>query len=81
MGSILGGYLPIGIYTTNGPDACAYIAKHSECQVVVVENESHLEKYIKILDDVPLIKYFIIYDGKVPTNLPSQLQGRVFGWS
>ena len=29
-GSILGGYLPIGIYTTNGPDACEYIANHSD---------------------------------------------------
>lgn len=28
-GSILGNYLPIGIYTTNGPDACEYIANHS----------------------------------------------------
>ena len=29
-GSILGHYLPIGIYTTNGPEACEYILNHSE---------------------------------------------------
>ena len=28
-GSIFGHYLPIGQYTTNSPDACAYIANHS----------------------------------------------------
>jgi len=28
-GSILGHYLPIGMYTTNGPEACEYIANHS----------------------------------------------------
>jgi long-chain-fatty-acid--CoA ligase ACSBG len=28
-GSIFGHYLPIGLYTTNNPDACAYIANHS----------------------------------------------------
>jgi long-chain-fatty-acid--CoA ligase ACSBG len=28
-GSIFGHYLPIGIYTTNGPEACEYIANHS----------------------------------------------------
>lgn len=30
-GSIFGHYLPIGIYTTNGPEACEYIADHSGC--------------------------------------------------
>ena len=29
-GSIFGNFLPIGIYTTNGSDACEYIANHSE---------------------------------------------------
>ena len=36
-GSIFGHYLPIGLYTTNGPDACAYIANHSEAQIVFME--------------------------------------------
>lgn len=30
-GSIFGHYLPIGIYTTNAPESCEYIANHSEC--------------------------------------------------
>lgn len=30
-GSIFGNYVPVGIYTTNGPEACEYIANHSEC--------------------------------------------------
>ena len=81
MGSILGGYLPIGIYTTNGPDACGYIAKHSECKVVVVENEAHLEKYGKIIDEIPFIQYYVIYDGKVPSNLPEKMKGKVYDWS
>jgi long-chain-fatty-acid--CoA ligase ACSBG len=29
-GAILGNYLPIGLYTTNGPETCQYIANHSE---------------------------------------------------
>ena len=28
-GSIFAHYLPIGLYTTNGADACAYVANHS----------------------------------------------------
>ena len=81
MGSILGNYLPIGIYTTNGPEACAYIAKHSECRVVVVENQAHLDKYMKILGDIPLVQYFVLYDGRVPSNLPEALENRVFEWN
>ncbi len=37
-GSIFGFYLPVGLYTTNNAEACFYIANHSECEVVVVEN-------------------------------------------
>lgn len=48
-GSIFGHYLPIGMYTTNGPEACAYIANHSEAQVVFMEDASHLKKYISVL--------------------------------
>ncbi len=35
-GAIFGHYLPIGIYTTNGPEACEYIANHSECEIVIL---------------------------------------------
>jgi len=45
-GSIFGYYLPVGIYTTNGPDACEYVAKHSDSEVVVVENREHLYKFL-----------------------------------
>ena len=31
--------MPVGVYTTNNPDACWYVADHSDCEVVVVENK------------------------------------------
>lgn len=46
FGSIFGYYLPVGIYTTNGPDACHYIADHSDCEVVIAENQEHLKKFL-----------------------------------
>ncbi len=58
-GSILGHYLPIGMYTSNGPEACAYIANHSEAQIVIMEDESHLAKYTKVLNEVKAIKYYV----------------------
>jgi long-chain-fatty-acid--CoA ligase ACSBG len=63
FGSIFGHYLPIGMYTTNGPDTCAYIANHSEAQIVVMEDASHLAKYIKVLSAVQRIKYYVIWKG------------------
>jgi long-chain-fatty-acid--CoA ligase ACSBG len=37
-GSIFGRFLPVGIYTTNGPEACHYVSENSEAEIVVVEN-------------------------------------------
>lgn len=49
-GSIFGNFLPIGVYTTNGPEACHYLCEHSDCEVAVVENREQLKKYLKIWD-------------------------------
>ena len=46
MGSVLGFFMPVGVYTTNRADACQYVAEHSDAEVVVVENAEHLEKYL-----------------------------------
>lgn len=79
-GSIFGHYLPIGLYTTNGPDACAYIANHSEAQIVFMEDASHLKKYIQVAEQVQGVKYYVIWKGAVPTDLPAGFKGRVMTW-
>jgi long-chain-fatty-acid--CoA ligase ACSBG len=48
MGSIFGFFLPVGVYTTNGPDACKYVAEHSDAEVVVLESKEHLKKYLQV---------------------------------
>jgi len=37
-GAIFAKVLPVGVYSTNGPEACKYIAEHSEAEMIVVEN-------------------------------------------
>ena len=69
--------IPIGVYTTNGPDACHYVAEHSEAQVVVAENEAQLNKYLQIWPKLPELKYVILYAAAVPSNLPDEYKGRV----
>lgn len=70
-GAIFGHYLPIGIYTTNAPEACEYIANHSECEIVILEDRTQLKKYIKILDKIPRVKYFVIWKDSIPEDIPA----------
>ena len=37
-GSLFGGYLPVGVYTTNNEGTCLHMLKDSNCQVVIAEN-------------------------------------------
>lgn len=69
-GAIIGHYLPIGMYTTNGTEACEYIANHSGAEAVILEDTTHLAKYYSILDKIPKVKLFVIWKGTVPTDLP-----------
>lgn len=41
--------LAAGIYTTNSPEACYYVAHDCEANVLVVENEKQLEKILQVL--------------------------------
>lgn len=60
-GSIMGFYIPVGIYTTNGPEACQYVSEHSNCELVVLENMQQLSKYLKIWDSLPKLKAIVVY--------------------
>lgn len=72
--------MPVGVYTTNGPDACQYVAEHSDAEVIVVENKIHLEKYLQIWNKLPMLKYVIMYADKIPENLPAEYKDKVFQW-
>jgi len=76
-GSLFANVIPVGVYTTNGPDACHYVASHSEAQVVLVENQEHLNKYLKIWDRLPQLKYIIIYNDKIPESIPMERKNNV----
>ena len=39
-----------------------------------------LEKYYGILDKCPKIKYFVLYNDKIPGNLPAAFKGKVILW-
>ncbi|CAB1117569.1 unnamed protein product [Ectocarpus sp. CCAP 1310/34] len=66
MGAIAAGGIPAGIYTSNLPEACQYITNHSEAEVVVVENEAQLDKFVKLAATLTSVKAIVMYRGNVP---------------
>jgi long-chain-fatty-acid--CoA ligase ACSBG len=77
FGSTFANVVPVGVYSTNGPEACKYIVDHSEAQVAIVENKEHLVKYLKIWDRCPDIKYVVVYSEAVPKDIPEKWKGKV----
>ncbi|CAG9330497.1 unnamed protein product [Blepharisma stoltei] len=78
-GAILANCVPVGVYTTSGSENCLYIAEHSEAELVVVENESHLKKYLHIWDKLPKVKGIVVFAPK--TDLKEYKGERpVFSW-
>ncbi|CAM9669890.1 unnamed protein product [Scytosiphon promiscuus] len=66
MGTIAAGGIAAGIYTSNLPEACQYIANHSEAEVVVVENAAQLSKFVGASSSLKSVKAIVVYRGDVP---------------
>jgi long-subunit acyl-CoA synthetase (AMP-forming) len=74
VGAIFAGGIPAGIYTTNSPEQCQYIAHHCEAQIAVVENADQLAKFDAIRDQLPHLKAIILINGTDPAD-------DVYSWS
>jgi long-chain-fatty-acid--CoA ligase ACSBG len=77
FGSLFARCLPVGIYTTNTPEACHFIAEHSDCVVVVAEDHLQVGKYIPMLKKGQL-KYIVIYNEKEIKY--DTCEGRIMLW-
>lgn len=38
-----------GIYATNSPEACQYVASDSKANIIVVENQKQLDKILQVM--------------------------------
>merc|ERR1719400_1928254 len=63
VASVVAGGLTAGIYTTNSADATRYVAEHSRCNIMVVEDEEQLAKVESIQDRCPEMQTIIQYTG------------------
>jgi long-chain-fatty-acid--CoA ligase ACSBG len=76
IGTIFAGGIVSGIYTTNGPESCHYVANHSKAKVVVVEDQEQLDKFLSIRDRLPHLTAIVQYIG---TPQGDDLNG-VYSW-
>ncbi|HYU32108.1 MAG TPA: AMP-binding protein [Thermoanaerobaculia bacterium] len=63
VGAIAAGGIPAGIYITNSPEQCQYIADHAEAAVAVVENTHYLDVFRQIRDRLPHLKAIVLMTG------------------
>merc|ERR1712209_77355 len=63
IATVIAGGLTAGIYTTNSADATRYVAEHSRCNIMVVEDEEQLTKVQQIEDQLPELQSIIQYTG------------------
>ncbi|KAM9360186.1 long-chain-fatty-acid--CoA ligase ACSBG2-like [Symphorus nematophorus] len=70
VGCIFAGGLATGIYTTNSPEACQYVAANCEANILVVENQKQLDKIMQIKDQLPHLKAIVQYKGELQQKAP-----------
>ncbi|XP_074526461.1 long-chain-fatty-acid--CoA ligase ACSBG2-like [Halichoeres trimaculatus] len=70
IGCIFAGGLATGIYTTNSPEACQFVAANSKANVLVVENQKQLDKILKVKDQLPHLKAIVQYKGELQQKTP-----------
>ncbi len=64
IGAIHAGVIPAGIYTTNSPEQCEYIADHCEAVVAFVEDDEQLAKFQAVRHRLPRLKAVVLMLGE-----------------
>uniref|UniRef100_A0A8C4NB18 long-chain-fatty-acid--CoA ligase n=1 Tax=Eptatretus burgeri TaxID=7764 RepID=A0A8C4NB18_EPTBU len=76
IGAIMAGGFAVGIYTTNSPEACQYVAENCKANIIVVENDKQLQKIIQVWPQLPHLKAIVQYSGELKDNVEN-----VYLWS
>uniref|UniRef100_A0A8C1IQ10 Long-chain-fatty-acid--CoA ligase ACSBG2 n=1 Tax=Cyprinus carpio TaxID=7962 RepID=A0A8C1IQ10_CYPCA len=71
IGAILAGGFAVGIYTTNSPEACQYVAENCQANILVVENHKQLQKILQVQDRLPHLKAIIQYKDELKEKKPN----------
>ena len=64
VGAMTIGAMPAGIYPTNVPDECAYVINHSGTPIVLVQNETQLDKILEKRGEMPGLRHIVMMRGE-----------------
>ncbi|NXX94746.1 ACBG2 ligase, partial [Centropus bengalensis] len=78
IGAILAGGFAVGIYTTNSPEACYYVAEDCNANILVVENDKQLQKILQIHYRLPYLKAIIQYGEEIKEKRPDLYSWKEF---
>ncbi|NXQ01145.1 ACBG2 ligase, partial [Vidua macroura] len=78
IGAILAGGFAVGIYTTNSPEACHYVAENCSANIIVVENHKQLQKILEIEHRLPHLKGIVQYREEIKEKRPNLYSWREF---
>ena len=62
--AMVAGGLPAGVYTTNTPEQCQFIAEHAEAVVAIVENHQYLERFLAVRGRLPRLRALVLMEGE-----------------
>ncbi|KAM4747730.1 long-chain-fatty-acid--CoA ligase ACSBG1 isoform 2-T2 [Rhinophrynus dorsalis] len=71
VGTVFAGGITSGIYTTNSPEACHYVADDCKMNIIVVENQKQLDKIMQIWEKLPHLKAVVQYKGNLKERRPN----------
>lgn len=78
LAGIMAGGIACGIYATNNPEACHFIAENCSANVIFCENKMQLAKILQVRDRLPHLKAIIQYMPE-PVD-PQQRDEGVMSW-
>lgn len=78
IGTILAGCISSGVYHANGKELSQHSVIKSDAQVVVVEDEAQLKKYVGLKSKA--LKCFVVWNKVQDEKLVAELSKPVFSW-
>lgn len=78
-GAIVAGCIAAGIYATNMAEACHYITEHSKAEILCVDNNKQLQKYVG--KKFPKLKAIVIWEEVADPKLIKQISVPVYQWN
>ena len=83
VGAIAAGGFAAGIYTTNNPEQCQYIANHCKARVIVVEGQKQLDKILEVRSSLKELVAIVVYGGAFDKSCNDGLgpkEAKVYSW-